>query len=178
MMGMTRGFFYAGAERVLVSLWNVDDRVTVELMKRFYHGMLVEGLSPAAALRAAQDAIRRQRHWRSPYFWAGFTLQGEWRGDRAHGEISESPVHGFPSGQSGQEVEVATVGARRLGILSGWVVDRAATPGRHLDAIVRVQDGSAGNLGRTGLGWGSFRGCGLIARIIAEHCVSPFVWCG
>ena len=50
MMGMTRGFFYAGAERVLVSLWNVNDRVTVELMRRFYRGMLVEGLSPAAAL--------------------------------------------------------------------------------------------------------------------------------
>jgi CHAT domain-containing protein/tetratricopeptide (TPR) repeat protein len=82
MMGMTRGFFYAGAERVLVSLWNVNDRVTVELMRRFYRGMLAEGLSPAAALRAAQNAIRRQDRWRSPYYWAGFTLQGEWRGER------------------------------------------------------------------------------------------------
>ncbi len=82
MMGMTRGFFYAGAERVLVSLWNVNDRVTVELMRRFYHGILAEGLSPAAALRAAQDAIRRQERWRAPYYWAGFTLQGEWRGER------------------------------------------------------------------------------------------------
>ena len=79
MMGMTRGFFYAGAERVLVSLWNVNDRVTVELMQRFYRGMLVEGLSPAAALRAAQDAIRRREGWRAPYYWAGFTLHGEWR---------------------------------------------------------------------------------------------------
>ncbi|HEY0556572.1 MAG TPA: CHAT domain-containing tetratricopeptide repeat protein [Thermoanaerobaculia bacterium] len=79
MMGMTRGFFYAGAERVLVSLWNVNDRVTVELMRRFYRGILVEGLSPAAALRAAQNAIRRQEHWHAPYYWAGFTLQGEWR---------------------------------------------------------------------------------------------------
>ncbi|HEV7785295.1 MAG TPA: CHAT domain-containing protein, partial [Thermoanaerobaculia bacterium] len=59
MMGMTRGFFYAGAERVLVSLWNVNDRVTVELMRRFYRGMLAEGLSPAAALRKAQDEIER-----------------------------------------------------------------------------------------------------------------------
>jgi CHAT domain-containing protein/tetratricopeptide (TPR) repeat protein len=82
MMGMTRGFFYAGAERVLVSLWNVNDRVTVELMRRFYHGILAEGLSPAAALRSAQDAIRRQERWRAPYYWAGFTLQGEWRGER------------------------------------------------------------------------------------------------
>ena len=79
MMGMTRGFFYAGAERVLVSLWNVNDRVTVELMRHFYRGLLVEGLSPAAALRKAQNAIRRQADWQAPYFWAGFTLQGEWR---------------------------------------------------------------------------------------------------
>jgi len=80
-MGMTRGFFYAGAERVLVSLWNVNDRVTVELMRRFYQGMLVEGLSPAAALRTAQNAIRLQEHSQAPYYWAGFTLQGEWRGE-------------------------------------------------------------------------------------------------
>lgn len=83
MMGMTRGFFYAGAERVLVSLWNVNDgRATVELMRHFYQGMLKEGLSPAAALRKAQDWVRRQEGWRAPYFWAGFTLQGEWRGER------------------------------------------------------------------------------------------------
>jgi CHAT domain-containing protein/tetratricopeptide (TPR) repeat protein len=85
VMGMTRGFFYAGAERVLVSLWSVDDEVTVELMRRFYEGMLAGGLSPAAALRAAQDSIRRRERWRSPYYWAGFTLQGEWRGSRARG---------------------------------------------------------------------------------------------
>lgn len=80
MMGMTRGFFYAGAERVLVSLWNVNDRASVELMRRFYQGLLKEGLSPAAALRKAQNEIRRTKGWEAPYYWAGFTLQGEWRG--------------------------------------------------------------------------------------------------
>jgi CHAT domain-containing protein/tetratricopeptide (TPR) repeat protein len=105
MMGMTRGFFYAGAERVLVSLWNVNDRVTVELMRRFYHGILVEGRSPAAALRAAQDAIRRQERWRAPYYWAGFTLQGEWRGEERHADAGRarwkppaSPVRDMISG--------------------------------------------------------------------------------
>lgn len=82
MMGMTRGFFYAGAERVLVSLWNVNDRASVELMRRFYRGLLKEGLSPAAALRKAQNEIRRTKGWEAPYYWAGFTLQGEWRGER------------------------------------------------------------------------------------------------
>lgn len=91
MMGMTRGFFYAGAERVLVSLWNVDDQVTVELMRHFYRGILAEHLSPAAALRAAQNAIRSQERWRDPYYWAGFTLQGEWRGGPPRGSGPGSP---------------------------------------------------------------------------------------
>lgn len=98
MMGMTRGFFYAGAERVLVSLWNVNDRVSAELIQRFYRGILVQGLSPAAALRAAQDWIRRQERWHAPYYWAGFTLQGEWRGQGSPEKPPESPVRGMISG--------------------------------------------------------------------------------
>lgn len=94
MMGMTRGFFYAGAERVLVSLWNVNDRVTVELMQHFYHGILSEGLSPAAALRVAQNAIRRQERWRAPYYWAGFTLQGEWRGSAPSDTVADRARRG------------------------------------------------------------------------------------
>lgn len=78
LMGMTRGFMYAGAPRVVASLWRVPDRGTAELMKRFYEGMLVKGLRPSAALRAAQLAMRKDPRWRAPYNWAGFTLQGEW----------------------------------------------------------------------------------------------------
>lgn len=78
LMGLTRGFMYAGAPRVVASLWRVPDRGTAELMKQFYEGMLVKGLRPAAALRAAQLAMRRDPRWRAPYNWAGFTLQGEW----------------------------------------------------------------------------------------------------
>lgn len=94
LVGLTRGFMYAGAPRVVASLWKVDDKATAELMKRFYDGMLKDGLRPAAALRAAQvsmwnfegsgtDAFRvpsrREKQWRSPYYWAAFQLQGEWR---------------------------------------------------------------------------------------------------
>ena len=78
LMGLTRGFMYAGAPRVVASLWRVPDRGTAELMKRFYEGMLVKGLRPAAALRAAQLAMRKDPRWSAPYNWAGFTLQGEW----------------------------------------------------------------------------------------------------
>src|SRR5205085_6929645 len=79
VIGLTRGFMYAGASRVVTSLWNVDDLATAELMKLFYRGMLKEGLRPATALRIAQYELSRQRRWTSPYFWAGFVLQGEWK---------------------------------------------------------------------------------------------------
>ncbi|HKP14285.1 MAG TPA: CHAT domain-containing protein, partial [Blastocatellia bacterium] len=78
LMALTRSFMYAGAARVLVTLWDIDDESTAELMKRFYGAMLgKQRLSPAAALRFAQLSMSRDRHWSAPYFWAGFVLQGE-----------------------------------------------------------------------------------------------------
>jgi len=80
LMGLTRGFLYAGAKGVVASLWTVDDRATAELMGRFYRALLgPEHLRPAAALRVAQDGLRGHRRWSHPYYWAGFVLQGEWR---------------------------------------------------------------------------------------------------
>jgi CHAT domain-containing protein len=76
--GLTRGFMYAGARRVIVSLWNVNDKATASLMQRLYVGMLRSGKTPAAALRAAQIEMLRTRQWQSPYFWAPFVMQGEW----------------------------------------------------------------------------------------------------
>jgi len=76
---LTRGFMYAGAERVVASLWQVDDLATAELMKRFYQGMLKDDLRPAEALRAAQIEMSKQKQWSAPYYWAGFVIQGEWR---------------------------------------------------------------------------------------------------
>jgi CHAT domain-containing protein len=78
-IGLARGFMYAGVPRVVASLWQVDDLATAELMRRFYRGMLVEKLTPAAALRAAQQQLAATRRWRSPYYWAPFILQGDWR---------------------------------------------------------------------------------------------------
>ncbi len=77
LVGLTRAFMYAGARGVLASLWRVPDRATAELMARFYQAMLRDGLSPAAALRAAQGWVRAQRRWRDPFYWAGFVLQGD-----------------------------------------------------------------------------------------------------
>jgi len=79
LIGLTRGFMYSGAPRVVASLWSVDDLATAELMKLFYQRMLKDGLPAGAALRAAQLELSRQKRWASPYFWAGFVLHGEWK---------------------------------------------------------------------------------------------------
>ena len=78
-IGLARGFMYAGVPRLVASLWEVSDRGTAELMGRFYRGVLVDRLPPAAALRAAQRALAADPRWRSPYFWAPFVLEGDWR---------------------------------------------------------------------------------------------------
>lgn len=77
--GLTRGFMYAGARRVVVSLWNVNDKATASLMQHLYSGMLRGNKTPAAALRAAQIEMLRTAQWQSPYYWAPFVMQGEWR---------------------------------------------------------------------------------------------------
>lgn len=79
IIGLTRGFMYAGAKRVVVSLWNVNDAATSELMYRFYKKMLGNRLQPAAALRAAQVEMWETKSLSSPFYWAGFVLQGEWK---------------------------------------------------------------------------------------------------
>jgi CHAT domain-containing protein len=79
LVGLTRGFMYAGAPRVVASLWAVQDRATAELMGYFYEAMLRRGLRPAAALRAAQLRMQREERWSAPRQWAGFIFQGEWR---------------------------------------------------------------------------------------------------
>ncbi len=79
LIGLTRGFMYAGSPRVVASLWKVDDVATAELMKIFYQKMLKEKMRPAAALRAAKIAMMKQKRWAAPYYWAAFELQGEWR---------------------------------------------------------------------------------------------------
>ncbi|WP_035152507.1 CHAT domain-containing protein [Calothrix sp. 336/3] len=79
LVGLTRGLMYAGAERVALSLWKVNDEGTSVLMQEFYKQMLTNKLTPVQALRAAQKQLWQGSQWRSPHYWAAFTLQGEWR---------------------------------------------------------------------------------------------------
>jgi CHAT domain-containing protein len=78
LVGITRGFMYAGTSRVLVSLWDVDDAATAALMAEFYRGLLgPQKLPPAVALQRAQLKLKSQPRWSHPYYWAGFVLQGD-----------------------------------------------------------------------------------------------------
>lgn len=79
LVGLTQAFFSAGASRVTVSLWDVDDQATAVLMGRFYQNLFQENLPPAAALKEAQVWMWKQPRWNAPYYWGGFVLQGEWK---------------------------------------------------------------------------------------------------
>ena len=79
LIGLTRGFMYAGAPRVIASLWKVNDEATSELMKFFYRNLLQKKLTASRALREAQVEMQKQPRWRSPYYWGAFILQGDWR---------------------------------------------------------------------------------------------------
>lgn len=78
LIGLTRGFMYAGAPRVIASLWEVRGEATKELMERFYTLMIRRGMRPSAALSAAQASMWKEQKW-TPSDWAGFTYSGEWR---------------------------------------------------------------------------------------------------
>jgi CHAT domain-containing protein/Flp pilus assembly protein TadD len=80
LVGLSRGFLYAGAARLVTSLWDVNDASTADFMARFYSAMLgPRALPPAAALRAAQREMLATGSWTAPLHWAAFTVQGEWR---------------------------------------------------------------------------------------------------
>jgi len=77
VMGLSRAFLDAGAQGLMVSLWNVNDEATATLMKSFYRN-LNRGLTREEALRQAKLSLLHSTvpAWRHPYFWAPFVLQG------------------------------------------------------------------------------------------------------
>jgi CHAT domain-containing protein len=72
VVGLTRGFLYAGSRSIVASLWQVDDEATAYLMTRFYSAL--KGTSKREALRLAQ--IETRRKYPHPYYWAAFQLTG------------------------------------------------------------------------------------------------------
>ena len=80
VMGLTRAFMYAGAPRVICSLWKVDDEATRALMVRFYELWNPKdgtpGMRTAEALRKAQEFVKSQEKWKHPNYWAAWVLWG------------------------------------------------------------------------------------------------------
>jgi CHAT domain-containing protein/Tfp pilus assembly protein PilF len=79
IVGLTQAFLSAGASRIIVSLWNLNDLATSEIMPPFYLNLLKQGKTPSAALQQAQIAMWHQRRWNAPAYWAGLVQQGEWK---------------------------------------------------------------------------------------------------
>lgn len=75
LIGLGRGFLYAGAEAIVTSLWRTDDQSTLQLMKQFYKH-LVRGTSKAHALQMAQKQLLEDDTDMHPAFWGAFQLMG------------------------------------------------------------------------------------------------------
>ncbi len=92
ILGLVRGLLYAGAQAVLVSLWDISDAVTAHFMSVFYRE-LMEAPSISAALRKTMQSIRATHS--NPYYWAPFVLIGD----------AESPVfpHKMTAGRNSAE---------------------------------------------------------------------------
>ena len=76
VVGIARAFLAAGARSVLVSLWAIDDKATLEFMKHFYQH-LVEGKSASKALNQAMNCMRESREFGAVNHWAPFVLIGD-----------------------------------------------------------------------------------------------------
>jgi CHAT domain-containing protein len=79
LIGLTRGFMYAGVPRVVATLWRINDRATAEFMGYFYEAMLNQQEPPSKALRTAQIRMWETDKSAIPHYWSAFILQGEWR---------------------------------------------------------------------------------------------------
>ncbi|MBK8966954.1 MAG: CHAT domain-containing protein [Lewinellaceae bacterium] len=72
--GLQRAFKIAGAQYILMSLWEVPDKAASALMAAFYQNYLQQNMPAHEALREAQNSLRAQREFENPYYWAGFVL--------------------------------------------------------------------------------------------------------
>ncbi len=78
LVGLSRGFIYAGTPSILATLWDVDDRSTSILMKEFYENWYKKGMNKSEALRKAQVVLKSMPLYSHPYYWAAFIMIGDW----------------------------------------------------------------------------------------------------
>jgi CHAT domain-containing protein/Flp pilus assembly protein TadD len=73
--GLQRAFKIAGAQNIIMSLWKVDDQATQLLMTKFYEYWL-DGIPKRKAFNQAQEFLRTQTEYKSPFYWGGFVYLG------------------------------------------------------------------------------------------------------
>ena len=78
LVGLSRGFIYAGTPSLLATLWAVDDRSTSILIEKFYENWLIKGMKKTEALQKAQVALKSMPEYQHPFYWAPFVLIGDW----------------------------------------------------------------------------------------------------
>ena len=88
LLSLNNAFLQTGAKSVMASLWKVEDGATLELMKNFYGALIDEELTPSESLRRAQIKLRANPRYKSPFYWAAFTVQGDFRNAP---KMAESP---------------------------------------------------------------------------------------
>lgn len=103
LVGLARGFMFAGSPRVVVSLWEVGDEDTAELMRRFYEQLLEHKRRPSLALRLAQSSMLEDEASASPHRWAGFVFLGDWKLSTELGSGTGPPDDSIEGKQSGVE---------------------------------------------------------------------------
>jgi CHAT domain-containing protein len=79
LMSLNNAFLQTGAKTVISSLWKVDDYATRELMKNFYRELTSGTVTTSEALRRAQIKMRQNPQYQSPFYWAAFTVQGDFQ---------------------------------------------------------------------------------------------------
>jgi CHAT domain-containing protein/tetratricopeptide (TPR) repeat protein len=72
-------FYYAGAPRLLASLWAVNDEASATFMTHFYRALVRPNATPASALKAAKQRLSQDPRWHSPAYWSAFVLEGDWQ---------------------------------------------------------------------------------------------------
>ncbi|MBK9262584.1 MAG: CHAT domain-containing protein [Polyangiaceae bacterium] len=100
--GLRRALVLAGAETQVMSLWQVDDEATRDLMTSFYQNMYRKGLGRSEAMRQAQLALLAQPERKHPFYWASFIVSGNW-----------GPISGTASSSSGKPGVIAPPGGAK-----------------------------------------------------------------
>jgi len=79
LLSLNNAFLQTGAKSVVSSLWKVEDYAARELMKNFYRELTSGTVTTAEALRRAQIKLRQNPQYKSPFYWAAFTVQGDFQ---------------------------------------------------------------------------------------------------